>query len=338
MAEKGNVMKRIICLAYLISMAWWSVGLTEDRILVVHSYHETYDWVAEIDKAIKAELKTGDVDCRFFYMDTKRKPTEAWKIQSAKKAKQLVRKIKPQVVIAADDNAQGYFVREYVNNSPIQFVFCGVNDKPEKYGYPADNVTGILEREYTAQTFSVLKTLMPNVQKVAVVIDNSTTAQAIRPRILSQISTLGQKISLGGYFSPETFSAWKKEIITLNQTPEIDALLIPLYHTVRQDGKATSVASKQVLNWTIAHFDKPVVGLWPFIIKDGGLLAVTVNPHEHGRVAAQMAKKILSGTKTADIPIQVNQEGYVIVNLKGKEHYAFDPSVDIDQIADLVLR
>ena len=92
------------------------------------------------------------------------------------------------------------------------------------------------------------------------------------------------------------------------------------------------------MHWTITHTQKPVVGLWPQNVTDGALLAVTVNPHEHGRVAALMAMEILKGKRAGDIPMLINKEGYVMVNLRNKDSLVFDAGIDIDQIADLVIR
>ncbi len=335
---KGILMWRHILLSFLINLCLWTYSSAAGRVLVVHSYHEDYDWTREINSPIEAHLRSAGVEYQIYFMDTKNNPGEAWKNKSAQEAKRLVGQYKPSVVIAVDDNAQAYFVKSYVNRSPIQFVFCGVNAEPEAYGYPADNVTGILERTYPAQTLRVLKTILPKTRRVAVITDKSTTADLIWPRIQERVSTLSQEISIFQYHQPVTFSSWKQVILKLDQNSQVDALMIPLYHTVRNDGADTSVDSKEVMAWTVANTRKPVVGLWPQMLEDQGLLAVTVDPSEHGRVAASMALEILSGKRAADIPIQTNQDGYVMINLKGKQDLAYDLSLDIDQIADRVIR
>lgn len=331
-------MRRLICFVFLLHLFLGAESWASDRILVVHSYHKAYDWTAEITKAITSELNTSNVDHTFFYMDTKRNPNQGWILNAAKDAKKAINRYKPKVVIAVDDNAQAFIVKDYVNKSPIQFVFCGVNAKPEKYGYPASNVTGILERTYPLQTLRMLKTLLPKIHRVAVVCDHSPTAKFIVWHIQQRILKSNFGVNVVEYLQPVTFSRWKEVIIRLDQDPLIDAIMIPLYHTVKKDGTQTSEDSDTVIAWTLAHTRKPVVGLFPFIVEAGALLAVTVAPREHGRVAAKMAVEIVTGKTAADIPMRVNQQGYAMVNLKDKGHLPFDFSVDIDQIADMVIR
>ena len=328
----------VIWTGLLVGLSIGARCVASDRVLVVYSYHQTYEWVQDIHSSIQAVLGGLDVELKAFYMDTKRHSTVSWKRQAAQNAKALIRTFEPRVIIAVDDNAQFYLARSYVDHPSIQVVFCGVNAEPEKYGYPASNVTGILERTYPAQTLKVLKTLMPSIRGIAVVTDDSTTAKIMRPRILDRIGKLAPGINLVEYETPDTFSNWMQVISRLDQDPRVDALLVPLYHTVRRDGDDTSVASKDVMRWTLAHTGKPVVGLWPSIIEHGALLAVTVDPSEHGLEAARMTKEILSGKSAAEIPIRTNTDGYVMVNLRDNAHFVFDATVQVDQIADLVVR
>jgi len=333
-----NKATRIIFFSVVFYLSMGSHGKAADRILVVHSYHREFTWVQTISQIFTAQFGASGIEYQTFHMDTKRNPGEAWKINAAQKAKQLVRAYKPKVVIAVDDNAQAYFASDYVNKSTIQFVFCGVNADPQIYGYPAANVTGILERSYPAQTLHMLQTIMPGIHGVAVVSDVSTTADLVLPRIRKIAADLKPGIEIILFKQPRTFSAWKKVILDLNQNPRVHALLIPVYHTVRIDGSPKSVAAKKIMQWTLDHTQKPVVGLWPHAVYNGALLAVTVDPREHGRVAARMAKEILGGKKAADIPLRTNQDGYVMVNLRGNEHLVFDVNVDIEQIADQVIK
>lgn len=336
--KKGPMLNRAILLGLVLALLLGTSAIASNRVLVVHSYHEQFTWTSEIDKTIRAEFEGEDIDLNVFFMDTKRNSSEPTKQRAGRKAIDLVRKFRPKVVIAVDDNAQTYFAKSFVDKSPVQFVFCGVNAGPETHGYPASNVTGILERTYPAQSLKVLKTLMPGIQGVAVVIDDSATSEIMRPRIKKRISTLAPEISLVRYAVPKTFNAWKKEILSLERNPKVHALLIPLYHTVRDDGGMTSLSPSEVMRWTLAHVNKPVVGIGTHVIEDGGLLAVTVDPREHGRVAAQMAKAILAGKRADDIPMRTNKDGYVMVNLRGNERFVFDAKVQVEQIADLVIR
>ncbi len=336
--QKASRLIRVFYFGVLWCFILGANASASNRVLIVQSYHEQFTWTSVIHKTIMAEFEGEDIDLKVFFMDTKRNPSEQWKQKAGRQASDLVRKFKPKVVIAVDDNAQTYFAKSFVGSSPVQFVFCGVNAGPEVYGYPASNVTGILERTYPAQSLKVLKTLMPGLQGVAVVTDDSATSEIMRPRIIQRIATLESEISLIRFATPKTFNAWKEEILNLERNPKVDVLLIPLYHTVRDDGDMTSLIPNKVMQWTLAHVSKPVIGTGVHVIEDGGLLAVTVDPREHGRVSAHMAKEILAGKRAADIPMRTNKDGFVMVNLRDNPGFVFDAKVQVEQIADLVIR
>ena len=309
------------------------------KVFILHSYHAQFQWAVDINSVIEPALKREGVDYRIFYMDTKRNPSEASKKAAARKAKALIAQYKPQVVIAADDNAQAYVVTDYAEKSPIQFVFCGVNASPEEYGYPARNVTGILERPYLPQTLGVLKTLVPGIQRIAVVSDASLSSSMIFKQLkVSLAAAPDSEIDVLSYAQPPNRTTWQLVIERLDQDPHVDAILIPLYHTVQEKGARQSMSPRSVLEWTMALTRKPIVGLWPHFIRNGGLLAVTVDPLEHGAVAAEMTLDILSGMPAERIPMVVNKEGSVMINLTHFKHLAFDPRVEIDQLADVLIR
>lgn len=106
-------------------------------ILVVMSYHETYYWSISQKKAMEQTLAP-HCNLVFFYLDSKRHLHNA--PQKARKAWEMYTSLQPAGVIAADDNAQRFFVLPYLNNQvDVPVIFCGVNEDPATYGYPTDH-------------------------------------------------------------------------------------------------------------------------------------------------------------------------------------------------------
>jgi ABC-type uncharacterized transport system substrate-binding protein len=306
------------------------------RILIVHSYYHDFDWVREINRGIQENLRS-DQEYRTFYMDTKRHPSTEWKTKAAREAKDLVKTYQPQVVIAVDDNAQSYFVQEYLGRSPIQFVFCGVNEEPQNYGYPSTNVTGILERTYPEQVLELLRRINPAVRNVAWVSDFSATSSVVLAWVES-LALLGKlPLHIVTYKQPVTFEQWRQTITALDRDPGVQAFLIPLYHTVISATDGQSMPPADVMSWTVNKTSKPIVGFWPFSVDDGAFCTVAVDPYEHGKVAALMAKQILAGKKASDLPIVVNRNGYVILNLKTANKLEIDVPFEVIQSADRVI-
>lgn len=327
-----SIVQAVIVTALLLVVAVPCLG----RVLVVHSYHEEYDWVQGINLALDSSFKSG-VEYRFFYMDTKRRPDETWKRQAAANAKKAIAEYAPQVVIAVDDNAQKYVVKDFVGRSAIQFVFCGVNAKPKTYGYPSSNVTGILERAYPKQVLEMLSRINPKIKNVVWVSDDSQTTRGVLPRVKLKSETNELPLNIIEYAKPSTFAEWKGTIQRYNKARDIHAFLIPLYHTVKNSSGGKSIIPAAVMEWTVKNTTKPIVGFWPFSTDDGALCAVAVDPHEHGKVAALMAKQILSGKSASDIPMVVNQNGFVILNLKTAHQLKMDIPFEVIQSADRII-
>ncbi|MGD8846734.1 MAG: hypothetical protein PVJ84_13215 [Desulfobacteraceae bacterium] len=102
----------------------------------------------------------------------------------AKKAYALYRKFQPDGVIAIDDNAQSMFVVPYLKDKvSVPVMFCGVNSDPDKYGYPASNVTGILERPHISESIAFVKQLVPSVNAFGFIGRDSITTKSMLRQI-----------------------------------------------------------------------------------------------------------------------------------------------------------
>lgn len=333
-------MRRIMILGFsaLFLSMHPAVSPAKERILIVHSYHDTYDWVQGVNKGFDSVLSRPDLDIEYFYMDTKRNPGKDWKLEAGRLAKSHVDRIQPEVVIAVDDNAQAYFASAYKGKIRPQIVFCGVNSDPEKYGYLPGNTAGILERTYLHQVLTLLKQMIPQAKTIAYISDDSATSDEVmaRTKVLAENGDLPLRIV--DFYRPSTFPAWKKTIEACQADRTIDALLIPLYHTVKKDETiAKSMAPKEVMKWTTDHTRIPIVGFWPFSPADGALFAVAVNPVEHGRVAGLMAMQLLAGKSPKEVGIITNKDGFVIINVKTAQKLGLNVPFDMLRSADRVI-
>ncbi|MFC1904908.1 ABC transporter substrate-binding protein, partial [Chloroflexota bacterium] len=146
-------------------------------MLLVFSYHPEYSWVAEETRGVDDILKDRGVETEIFYMDTKGNTSTEWKEKVAEEAVKKIGESKPDLVIAFDDNACELVAKKYIGKS-LPFVFCGMNGEPEDYGFPAQNITGVIERPQVEATVNLLKQLVPDVEKLAIITDDSPTSQA----------------------------------------------------------------------------------------------------------------------------------------------------------------
>jgi ABC-type uncharacterized transport system substrate-binding protein len=282
---------------------------TQKKILLIHSYHPEYPWVAGITRGVQKVLQDKDILLEIHYMDTKRNTSQEFKVQAGQKARELIDSWKPDVVIAADDNAQLFVTQHYVGKKPY-FVFCGVNADPAEYGFPAPNVTGVIERPQFTASVELLKQITPNIRKLAVISDNDPTSVGT----LNFMQQERPATKILGYNVIGDFETWKERVRGYNI--DADALCIYMYHTIKEKGNQASLPPRQVMDWTIETSTIPTVGMFEFAIEDGVLCGVVESAEEHGLEAAQMALALIDGAAIESLPIKKANIGLRMVNLK----------------------
>src|SRR5512145_2018462 len=255
--EKENKLETIASVSAPVQAAAGSA--LPKRVLVVQSYHPEYAWVALLNRGVAQRLSAAGIPFEAFYMDTKRKTDDAWKKESGMLAQKRMAEYQAGVVIAVDDNAQQFFGRMLVDG-PVPLVFCGVNHDPTRYGYPARNVTGIIERPNLKQTLSLMSRFR-TVKRFALLSDDDPTSIGA-VNYLKQgnyDATLVETRTVG------TFEEWKKAVVELNG--KVDALGIYTYHTIKRTGEAQSMNPKDVMAWTMDHLTVPTMGFLDFAIE-----------------------------------------------------------------------
>lgn len=298
-------------------------AMAGDKVLLVHSYHKGYPWVDTITAGVQKGLEGSGAQLEIFYMDTKRKTSEEWKVKAGQMAKEKVDAFKPNVVITADDNAQAYFARYYASKFSPQIVFCGVNAEASMYGFPASNVTGILERPHFLESLMLLKAIGRNIKTIAFITDDGPTSTAVCAYMRKlKKSSLIKIVSLD---QPSTFAQWQALIKKYQNS--VDSIAIFTYHTVKETDGGDSIEPKKVINWTLANNKKPTVGFIDFAIEDGVLCGVVESGEDHGFEAAQIAKKILKGKKASDFRVKTAQKGSVMLNNKTAEKLGIEIKV-----------
>jgi len=299
------------------------------KVLLVHSYHPDYPWVASITEGVQSALKDPGVELDVFYMDTKRKTDEAWKQEAGARARERVASWKPDVVITVDDNAQQYFATSYVGQA-LPFVFCGVNADPSKYGFPATNVTGIIERPHLGHALKYLKHVKP-VRRVALLSsDDETSVGALnymKEEALEDVQVVEWKLE-------GDFDAWKKTVQRLNRSG--DAIGVYMYHTVKEKGSATSLDPKAVMAWTSENSKVPTFGFFDFGVEDGLLTGVVESGPEQGEKAGQYALAILKGTPPSQLPVVKADSGTRMLNAAAAKRMGLTPSAELLRDARVV--
>jgi ABC-type uncharacterized transport system substrate-binding protein len=291
-----------------------------EKILLVNSYHKGYPWSDRIIEGVRYALRDMEVDLKVVYMDSKRYPDESAKEAAGRQAMDFFEAFDPDYVIATDDNAQAYFARHLVGRQRPQLVFAGVNRDPAEYGYPASNVTGVLERQFYRESLSLLKELRPEIRSILLLGDDSETTTAIFENIAG---IRDSELLLANLHQVHTFEEWQQAILA---APEhADAVAFGLYHTIRGIDGQTVVDPKTIMNWTTEHLLMPSMGFFDFVIDDGALCGYVNSAYEYGVMTGEMVRDMIQNDKRAnDIPINSARTGIRMINLNTAEKLEID--------------
>lgn len=323
-------MKKIILIA-IISLVFLNVGCAKNskKALLIFSYDSEYSWVQEEARGAEDILGNKGIAIEKFYMDTKRHTSRDWGEKAADNAVKKIEEFKPDIVIVFDDNACDLVAKKYIGQK-LPFVFCGMNGEPEDYGFPAENITGVLERELYAESIELLKKLVPKVKKVAMLFDESNTSK----KAISQLRNTDLHVEVSEIFSTNDFNEWKAKVRELQTS--VDALGVIAYHTLKDKDSKTSLPMEAVLNWTLENSKIPDFSINDFTVRDGVLCGVVQSGYQQGKAAAEIALRILNGESPADIPVIAPREGITLVNKRRADDLKIQIPQEVSQSATLI--
>jgi ABC-type uncharacterized transport system substrate-binding protein len=287
------------------------------KVLHIMSFNSPWEWTDTQFAGFKDQLKDLQVEYQVFQMDTKKNNTEELKQKLGKEARDLIDSWKPDLVYTSDDDAQQYVTKHYINRD-IPFVFSGVNQTPEFYGFEkASNITGVLETEHFVESVNLLKEIVPGVKKVAIIYDDG-------PQWIPMVERMKQKesqipdVDIVAYDKILTYQEYQTKMKDYHG--KVDAIgLIGIFNF--KDEKGQNVPYDHVLKWTAENSMLPDFTFWKDRISFGTLTAMTVSGPEQGKAAGKLARQILvDGKKPSDIPMEPTVKGEPVINQARASH------------------
>lgn len=296
----------VVAFLLLVVLLLFWFKASQPRVLVIHSYDTDYMWTRDVDTGLR-RVFDGNLHYKvqWHYMNTKRHPDADFKRRAGMLATREIEHFRPDLIIAIDDDAQKYAVKEYAKDPKISIVFAGLNGSSVTYGYHlAKNVTGIYERKPLDSLRSTLaeirdKNGKPLGARIVHIGDQSDSvledSKAVEAMDWSPFKLTGSK-------RVHTFEEWKRAVA--DAPVHGDLILISNYQNIlRNKGEKEFVPPAEIMAWTESNSRVPVVGMGGFMEEDGGMLAIGASGFEQGDVAARMAGTILDkGVPAKDIP------------------------------------
>ncbi len=293
---------RIVALLVLSILLFTSCGAPPAKIFFLNSYHEGYGSSDDITEGIQETLSDAGVNLDIFYMDTKRQNAPEYLQHIAEQALQRINKVKPDVIIASDDNAVKYVIAPHFKQGDIPVIFCGVNWSCEQYGLPTENVTGMLEVLPLDSALITLKTIYPQARNLTILSEYSTSELNNKEILDPLYRDYGFEPT---YALVKTFSEWKQAYTRANREAD---LIFFVTNGAIQNWDAEE--AKALIQETIAT---PIFTADDFMM-DYAVFGFTKVAKEQGIWAAQTALDILAGTSPGDIPVTKNQQARTYLN------------------------
>ncbi|MBF0536670.1 MAG: hypothetical protein HQL03_00280 [Nitrospirae bacterium] len=311
-------------------------NISKPRLLILHSYQTDYSWVRDVNAGINRVLKNkSHYFVRWHYLDTKRHPWREYKKNAGLIARKMIDKWQPDVIIAADDDAQEYVTKYYINKPNIKIVFTGVNNELKTYGFDkAENVTGVLERVPIAAIIDGLLTFsQEHAQGHAQEYVNSAPLRVFFMGDTSESVKGDERWVKSFNWSPITLvgSRLVGSMHDLQETlkeasDSADYIVTANYRKIaRTPGSSELVPPKEVVKYIVKNSKIPVIGTNSFFSEDGGMLAIATSPLEQGEVAARMAVDIIENKKRPrDIPVVNSSKCVIAMNTAVLKEKNFD--------------
>lgn len=294
----------------------------QDRVLFLNSYHQGYTWSDDILEGIETVLEDADVELKVHYMDTKRNTSDDYMNKAGRTAKKVIESYGPDVVIACDDNASQYVVQPYYKNADLPFVFCGVNWEADSYGYPYDNVTGMVEVDGIKGLVHLMKRITDSTDDIGFIGSDTNTNHKVEKNLER---VLGQDLKAR---YAKDFESFKTEFTALQD--DTDFIIFYLFSGIK--GWSEEAGTRFMADATQVPTATFQAGVIPYVTM--GYLKVA---QEQGRWSAKQALKILDGTKPAEIEITRNKEGELVLNSAMAEAAGIDVPYSFIELTDRVV-
>lgn len=290
-----------VVLTFLIGSTAFASTYSGKKVLFIDSYHAGYPWSDGIVKGVEDTLRGTGAELQIYRMDTKRNTDEAFKIQAAAKAKEVIDSWKPDVVIAADDNASKYLIVPYYKNSSIPFVFCGLNWDASNYGFPLPNVTGMVEVALIQQVIDNLKGHAKG-SRVGYLTSDVMTEH-------KEAEYYGKLLNI--HFAAERYvknmAEWKQAFVEIQN--QVDLLI------VGNNSGINDWNDEEAAAWAMANTKVPTGTTYDWMVPVS-MLGLTKVPEEQGIWSTKAALQILDGKSAGSIPVVKNELGGVFLNVK----------------------
>lgn len=320
---------RSLCLSLAYVLFSTPIAFSDARIntiFIVNSYTGDFVWTKNINENFIKKLSAAGWTENTHYKLVKR-DLDAFKNHNLNSLEKIsskilneIRKTKPDIIVTTDDDAL-INVGLKINDTPV--VFNGIHaiadylpggkhsGRINSLGKPGQNITGVYQVDHINETFKLLKMIKPSVQKVAILVDTTTSGKATLAGFQKEIKNLSIQVS--DILVSDSFKVWKRKIKEWQN--KTDAILYMQGNGVRDEG-GRLMKVQEIIRYIADHSKLPDMATWEQPVEYGILLSAGVSPDYQGFYTAEKVLSILKDkAKPGEILINVPLSGQPMVNI-----------------------
>lgn len=307
----------VLCLIFVPHVVF-ADAYGDKKILWIDAYHQGYSWSDGIEEGIASVIGQTNAEYKIHRMDTKRNADEAFVLQAADDAKQVIEAFQPDIVIGTDDNVSKYLIMPHYKDAELPFIFAGTNWSADDYGFPFSNVTGMVEVNAAGELIEILQSMAKG-NRIGFLASSRITEK----KDIKYTQKLFDFEFDARYV--ETFDEWK---IAFKEMQDLYDIVV-----FQNNAGINNWNDDEAAAFARAHTKIPTGSFYPWMKKFVMIVYAKV-PQEQGRYAAETALRVLDGERAGDIPIAQNQQGKVIINAKIAENKDYIVPTFILEAAD----
>ncbi|HEM3941763.1 TPA: ABC transporter substrate-binding protein [Streptococcus suis] len=332
MLKNKNLLATIVALTVMVVAALFMTqkeqsnsSTSTEKVKIGVLQFVTHDSLDEIYKGIKAGLEEGGYSTTD-NLDIDFMNAEADQSQVQTMSKKLVDNGNELLIGIATPAAQG--LANATTELPI--IMGAVTDPVganlvTDLKNPGGNITGVSDQTPVADAVSLIKESTPDAKTIGVLYSSNEDNSKI------QVAEFKAAAEEAGYTVLEYAVASSNEIAATVEvaSSKTDVLFTPVDNTVASAfSTVVSVANKT---------KTPIFTSVEDMVEGGGIASVTLSQYDLGVATGKMAAKILDGANPADTPVQIFNEGTVVVNQKVAKELGVTLSDDVISKASKVI-
>ena len=272
-------------------------GAEPSELLVLHAYHQGFEWTDRMHEGLLLALDGMPVEVRVEYLDTKRFPAQEHLDAVASVLARKYEHLVFDAVAAFDDNAVDFALRHRDALWPgTPVIFGGLNSyEPNSLDHVVD-LTGVAETVDLRGTLTLALSLVPAATRVLVLSDTTRTSSSVAQRLERVAAEFSDRVR----FEFLTARSLREASAALEGLPK-DAIVVLLTFTRDEDDRF--IEYREAARKVTTRAQVPVFSYWDFYLGHGIVGGHLTSPHSMGLETGRSVRRVLEGESASDVPI-----------------------------------